>query len=69
MAIKVKKITTKAPRASVDAGEVAAPRLSQIRGKGMNAGGSPNDLKKLFPKPKKVSVPKFSKGGKVDKCR
>lgn len=66
--VKAIKVTTKSPRMTVKDGEVPMPKLSQIRGKGMNAGGSPNDLKKLFPK-SKVSVPKYSKGGKVgSKC-
>lgn len=68
----IPKVTTKTPRpASVKGGEVPAPKLSQVRGKGMNAGGTPNDLKRLMPK-SKVSVPKYSKGGKVGKscgCR
>lgn len=66
------KVTSRAPRQTVKAGEVPMPKLSQIKGKGMNAGGSPNDLKKLFPKskgstPKYPATPKFSKGGKVSK--
>lgn len=65
--MKVKKVTSKTPRQTVDAGEVPMPKLTQIKGKGMNAGGSPNALKKLFPKSSKVSAPKFSKGGKVSK--
>lgn len=65
--MKSTKVTSKAPRQTVKAGEVPMPKLSQIRGKGMNAGGSPNSLKKLFPKSSKVSAPKFSKGGKVSK--
>ena len=66
------KVTSRTPRQTVKVGEVPMPKISQIRGKGMNAGGSPNDLKKLFPKSSKVSTPKFSKGGKVGKpcgCR
>lgn len=66
--MKAIKVTTKAPRQTVKGGEVPMPKISQIRGKGMNAGGSPNDLKKLFPK-SKVSVPKYSKGGKVSKSK
>lgn len=70
--MKAIKVTSKSPRQTVKAGEVPMPKLSQIRGKGMNAGGSPNDMKKLFPKSSKVSTPKYSKGGKVGKpcgCR
>ncbi len=63
------KVTTKAPRQTIKGGEVPMPKISQLRGKGMNAGGLPNNLKKSFPK-QKVSVPKYSKGGKVGgKCR
>jgi len=73
MAIKFTKVSTKAPRpVAIKGGEVAAPKVSQLRGKGQNAGGSPNDLKRLFPKSKVSATkypkaPAFSKGGKVGK--
>ena len=70
----IPKVTTRSPRpAAIKGGTVPMPKMSQIRGKGMNAGGSPNDTKRLLPKSSsKVSTPKFSKGGKVGKpcgCR
>jgi hypothetical protein len=70
--MKSVKVTSKAPRQTVKSGEVPMPKISQIKGKGMNAGGSPNSLKKLFPKsknstPKYPKAPEFSKGGKVSK--
>lgn len=69
MTVKFTKISTSTPRPkAIKGGAVAAPKVQQLRGKGQNAGGSPNDLKKLFPK-SKVSVPKYSKGGKVSKSK
>jgi hypothetical protein len=35
---------------SIKAGTVSTPKVGQLRGSGQNAGGLPNDLKKLFPK-------------------
>lgn len=35
---------------AIKAGTVSAPKVAQLRGSGQNAGGLPNDLKKLFPK-------------------
>lgn len=65
--MKAPKVSLKPPRApAINGGEFTAPKVQQLRGKGQNAGGSPNDLKRLFPK-SKVSVPKYSKGGKVSK--
>jgi hypothetical protein len=71
MAIKFTKVSSKPPRAkAIKGGEVSAPQLSQLRGRGQNAGGSPNDLRKLFPKSSrstpKVKVPSFSDGGMVN---
>lgn len=63
------KISTRTPSPkAIKGGEVPTPKVQQLRGKGQNAGGSPNDPKRLFPK-SKVSVPKYSKGGKVSKSK
>lgn len=35
---------------NIKVGTVSAPKVGQLRGSGQNAGGLPNDLKKLFPK-------------------
>ena len=35
---------------AIKVGTVSAPKVGQLRGGGQNAGGLPNDLKKLFPK-------------------
>jgi hypothetical protein len=65
--MRAPKVSTKSPRLkAVAGGEVPIQKIGQLRGKGMNAGGSPNDLKKLFPKGSRFA-PKFSKGGKVSK--
>jgi|GEM_PF-1172155 len=65
--MRAPKVSGKTPRVpAIAGGTVTAPKITQMRGKGMNAGGSPNDLKKLFPKGSRTA-PKFSKGGKVSK--
>lgn len=57
--IKVPKISMKKPRIpSVKGGKVAMPKIQQLRGKGQNLGGLPNDLKKLFPK-SSTAKPKY----------
>ena len=49
--IKAPKISMKKMRVpAVKGGAVPAPKIQMMRGKGANAGGLPNDLKKLFPK-------------------
>lgn len=71
MTIKFTKVSSKTPRPkAIKGGEVSVQRVGQIRGKGQNAGGSPNDLKKLFPKSSrstpKMKVPSFNCGGMVN---
>lgn len=71
MAIKFTKVSSKTPRPkAIQGGEVPTPRVGQIRGKGQNAGGSPNDLKKMFPKSSrslpKAKIPSFNCGGMVN---
>lgn len=71
MTIKFTKVSSKIPRPkAIQGGEVPAIRVGQIRGKGQNAGGSPNDLKKLFPKSSrslpKTKIPSFECGGMVN---
>lgn len=71
MTVKFSKVSTKAPRPkAIIGGTVSTPKVSQLRGKGQNAGGSPNDLKKLFPKSSrstpKAKVPSFCDGGMVN---
>lgn len=57
--IKVPKISMKKPRIpAVKGGKVAMPKIQQLRGKGQNLGGLPNDLKKLFPK-SSTAKPKY----------
>ncbi len=57
--IKAPKISMKKPRIpSIKGGTVAMPKLQQLRGKGQNAGGLPNDLKKLFRK-SSTAKPKY----------
>lgn len=64
------KISAKTPRPkAIKGGEVPSPKIEQLRGRGQNAGGSPNDLKRLFPKSSrsapKTKIPSFSCGGMV----
>ena len=57
--IKVPKISIKKPRIpAVKGGTVAMPKIQQMRGKGENAGGLPNDLRKLFRK-SSTAKPKY----------
>lgn len=44
---------------AVKGGSVPMPKIQQMRGKGQNVGGLPNDLKKLFPKSSSAKKPKF----------
>ncbi len=71
MTVKFTKVSTKPPRPkAIKGGEVSVQKVGQIRGKGQNAGGSPNDLRKLFPKSSrstpKMKIPSFSDGGMVN---
>lgn len=64
------KISNKIPRPkAIKGGEVSAPKVEQLRGRGQNAGGSTNDLKRLFPKSSrsapKTKIPSFNCGGMV----
>lgn len=44
---------------AIKGGTVPMPKIQQMRGKGENAGGLPNDLKKLFPKSSSAKKIKF----------
>jgi len=68
---RIPKISTKAIRPkAIEGGEVSTPRIGQIRGKGQNAGGLPNNPAKLFPKSSrslpKPKIPSFGCGGMVN---
>lgn len=68
---RIPKISAKAIRPkAIIGGEVPTPRISQIRGKGQNAGGSPNNPGKLAPKSSrslpKPKIPSFDCGGMVN---